>query len=751
MTVPNGARARLSIEEKIALLSGEGYWRTANVPGLPQLVLSDGPHGVGSAAAAEVLAAEGVRPSVAFPTSSTLASSWDRDLARKQGAGIAQEARRLGVNIILGPGINIKRTPLCGRNFEYLSEDPVLSGELGAALISSIEAGGVGATVKHFAANNQEFDRMVVNAVVDDRALREIYLKGFDIAVREGRPTAVMSAYNSVNGTPAVSNPFLLTDVLRNEWNFDGIVMSDWGSVDDRVASLKAGLDLEMPGSNGVGAAAVKAALEAGEIDVSQIDRSSQRVADAVLRLSQHGPADPTEDNEHLRDLARAIAGECIILLRNEGGLLPLDAGSRAATYAVVGEFAAHPRIQGGGSAGVVTGPVTSALDVIRSEVGDASVIYSPGFDSDDTNEALLDEAREAAKRADVVLLFVGLSEFIEAESYDRENIDLPESHTRLIHELAEANENVVVILHKGSVVDMSSWNDKVRAILDVGLGGEGVGAATADVLFGRVNPSGHLAETVPRCLEDTPAYLNYPGSQNRVVYHESIWVGYRYYDKRRIDVQYPFGYGLSYTAFDFGKVELDTAEVVAGNPVTGSVVVTNVGERAGKAVVQIYVRDVESSAPRPENELKAFEKVALEPGETGLVRFTLPADAFSFWDEARSKWTTENGEFEIRAGASSRDIRSSATLVVRGGVQTAELLSPKSPVRQFLGLEGARDIVTVATNSIPMFAGIAQADPLTRKIVAEVIKGMPLGRLVAVTEGQFSDDDMNELLSSLD
>jgi beta-glucosidase len=494
----------------------------------------------------------------------------------------------------------------------------------------------------------------------------------------------------------------------------------------------------------------VKTAFEVGEIDESLIDRSSSRVADAVLRLSQHGLADPTEDNEHLRDLARTIAGDCIVLLRNEGSLLPLDAASRKLSYAVVGDFAAHPRIQGGGSAGVVTGPVTSALEVIRSEVGDASVIYSPGFDSDETNEALLDEAREAAKRADVVLLFVGLSEFIEAESYDRDDLELPESHTRLIHELAAANENVVVILHKGSVVNKSGWNDKVRAILDVGLGGEGVGPATADVLFGTVNPSGRLAETVPRRLEDTPAYLNYPGSQNRVVYHESIWVGYRYYDKRDIDVQYPFGYGLSYTEFDFGKVELDTAEVAAGNPVTGSVLVTNVGERAGKAVVQIYVHDVESSAPRPENELKAFEKVTLEPGETGIVRFTLPPDAFSFWDEARATWTTENGEFQLRAGASSRDIRSSATLVVRGGVQTAELLSPKSPVRQFLGLEGARDIVTVATNSIPMFAGIAQADPLTRKIVDEVIKGMPLGRLVAVTEGQFSEGAMNELLSSL-
>jgi beta-glucosidase len=751
MTAPDDARARLSIDERISLLSGEGYWRTAKVPGVPQLVLSDGPHGVGSAAVAEVLAADGVLPSVAFPTSSTLASSWDRGLARRQGAGIAQEARRLGVNVILGPGINIKRTPLCGRNFEYLSEDPVLSGELGAALISSIEAGGVGATVKHFAANNQEFDRMVVNAVVDDRALREIYLKGFEIAVRGGQPTAVMSAYNSVNGTPAVSNPFLLTDVLRNEWHFDGIVMSDWGSVDDRVASLRAGLDLEMPGSNGAGAAAVKAALEAGEIDESLIDRSSTRVADAARRLAQDGPADPAQDNSRLRRLARDIAAECIILLRNEDDLLPLDADSRKLTYAVVGEFAAHPRIQGGGSAGVVTGPVASALDEIRRQVGDASVIYSPGFDSDATNDALLEEAREAAERADVVLLFVGLSEFIEAESYDRENLELPESHTRLIHELAAANENVVVVLHKGSVVNMSGWNDKVRAIIDVGLGGEGVGSATADVLFGTVNPSGHLAETVPRRLQDTPAYLNYPGSQNRVVYHESIWVGYRYYDKREMEVQYPFGYGLSYTEFDFGKVQLDTRDVVAGSSVTGSVLVTNVGQRAGKAVVQIYVHDVESSAPRPENELKAFEKVALEPGETGLVRFTLPPDAFSFWDEARSRWTTENGEFQVRAAASSRDIRSSTTLVVRGGVQTAEVLSPKSPVRQFLGLEGARDIVTVATNSIPMFAGIAQADPLTRKIVAEVIKGMPLGRLVTVTEGQFSDDAMNELLSSLD
>ena len=750
MTSSDHTTPELSIDEKVALLSGDGYWHTANLPDVPRIVLSDGPHGVGSAAIGETLAQEGVAPSIAFPTSSTLASSWDRDLARKQGAAIAREARRLGVHIILGPGINIKRTPLCGRNFEYLSEDPVLSGELAAALIAGIEAGGVGATVKHFAVNNQEFDRMVVNAVVDDRALREIYLKGFEIAVRKGRPTAVMCAYNSVNGTPAASNRFLLTDVLRSEWEFEGLVMSDWGAVDDRVASLRAGLDLEMPGSNGVGAAAVKASFEAGEIDATLIDRSSSRVAEAALRLSGYGPADPTQDNEQLRLLAREIAAECVILLRNEGDLLPLDGSSDGVTVAVVGEFAAHPRIQGGGSAGVATGPLTSALDEIRSQIGDASVIYAPGFDSDATNDALLEEARDAAERADVVLLFVGLSEFIEAESYDRTDIELPESHTRLIHELSAANENVVVVLHKGSVVNMSSWNDKVRAIIDVGLGGEGVGGATADVLFGKVNPSGHLAETVPRRLEDTPAYLNYPGSQNRVVYHESIWVGYRYYDKRALEVQYPFGYGLSYTDFEFGKIELDATDIVAGSTVSGSVVVKNIGTRAGKAVAQIYVHDVESSAPRPENELKAFEKVALEPGESSLVRFNLPADAFSFWDEARSRWTTENGQFEIRVGASSRDIRSSAMLTMRGGVRTAELLSPKSPIRQFLGLEGAHDIVTVATNSIPMFAGISQADPLTQKIVEEVIKGMPIGRLVSATEGQFSDDAMNDLLASL-
>ena len=741
--------ARLTVDEKISLLSGEGYWHTASAPGVPQLLVSDGPHGVAGHSAAETLAQDGVPRSVAFPTSSTLASSWDRDLARKQGAGIAQESRRLGVGIILGPGINIKRTPLCGRNFEYLSEDPVLSGELAAALIASIEAGGVGATVKHFAVNNQELDRMVVDAIVDDRALREIYLKGFETAVRVGKPTAVMSAYNSVNGTPAVANPFLLTKVLRDEWGFEGLVMSDWGSVDDRVASLKAGLDLEMPGSNGVGAAAVKAALEAGDIDESQIDRSTSRIIDAALRLSPGEPADPTLDNGQLRELARQIAAECVILLRNEDHLLPLDTGS-GRTYAVVGDFAAHPRIQGGGSSGITTGPLVSALDEIRAQVGDSSVIYAPGFDSDATNEDLLEEARDAAKRADVVLLFVGLSELIEAESYDRENLELPESHARLIQEVAAANDSVVVILHKGSVIDMSGWNDTVRAILDVGLGGEGVGRATADVLFGTVNPSGHLAETVPLRLEDTPAYLNYPGSQNKVVYHESIWVGYRYYDKREMEVQYPFGHGLSYTEFEFGTVELDTSDLVAGNPVGGIVLVKNVGERAGKAVVQIYVHDVESSAPRPENELKAFEKVALRPGEARLVRFTLPADAFSFWDLARSTWTTENGEFEIRAGASSRDIRSSATLTVRGGVATAELLSPKSPIRQFVGLAGAHDIVAVATNSIPMFAGISQADPLTQKIVDEVIKGMPLGRLVAASEGRFSDEAMNDLLASL-
>jgi beta-glucosidase len=662
--------AELTLGEKASLCLGSDFWHTAPVErlGIPAIMVSDGPHGLRTQPEeADHVGISGSVPATCFPTACALGSSWDPQLVRRVGEALGREARAQGVAVVLGPGINIKRSPLCGRNFEYVAEDPLLSGVLGAALIDGIQSQGVGASLKHYAANNQETDRLRVSAEVDERTLRELYLAGFERAVTQARPWTVMCAYNKVNGTYASEHAWLLTTVLREEWGFDGLVVSDWGAVHDRVAALAAGLDLEMPPNLGVSDAAIVSAVNSGQLDEQVLDTAVARVLRLVDRATATTEPPPVLDPDAHHALARAAATECAVLLRNEDRLLPLRP-SHGDTIAVIGEFARTPRYQGAGSSQVNPTRVDVALDELRAAVPDGvEVAFAAGYgiDTTDGDEQLADEAVALARRAEVVVAFLGLPAADESEGFDRAHMDLPASQTALLARLADTNPNLAVVLVNGSAVRLSDWEQHAKAVLECWLSGQGAGGAAADLLTGAANPSGRLAETLPLRLEDTPSYLNFPGEAGQVRYGEGIFVGYRGYDALDRQVSYPFGHGLSYTSF--GYTDLTTN--LTGRPQDGDLMinltcrVTNTGDRRGKEVVQLYVGDPAASVARPVRELKAFTKIDLDPGETTMVEFALTARDLSWWSTTLSDWVLEGGEFELAVGASSRDLRLTATL----------------------------------------------------------------------------------------
>ncbi|HYH91190.1 MAG TPA: glycoside hydrolase family 3 C-terminal domain-containing protein, partial [Solirubrobacteraceae bacterium] len=647
--------------------------------GIPAITLSDGPHGLRRQPdEGDHVGISGSLPATCFPTASALGSSFDPVLVRRVGAAIGEEALSQDVQVVLGPGINIKRSPLCGRNFEYFSEDPMVSGVLGAALVEGVQSQGVGASVKHFAANNQETDRLRVSADVDERTLREIYLPGFERVVTEARPWTVMCAYNRVNGTYASQHRWLLTDVLRGEWGFDGLVMSDWGAVCDRVAALAAGLDLEMPPHLGVSDAAIVSAVRAGTLDEALLDRAVARTLALLDRAlaaanatatSVAGPRGFDADGHHA--LAREAAAECAVLLKNAGSLLPLQP-SAGDTIAVIGEFARTPRFQGAGSSQVNPTRVDVPLDELRAAAPDGvEVAFAAGFGvggaTDDDEGGLADEATALATRASAVVVFLGLPAAAESEGYDRTHLELPADQTALLARLAAANPRLVVVLSNGSAVRLSAWEHHAAAVLECWLAGQAGGGAAADLLLGAANPCGRLAETLPLRLEDTPSYLTFPGEAGHVRYGEGVFVGYRGYDALDREVGYPFGHGLSYTSFAYADLDATVCGRVEDGDLAVEVAcrVTNTGRRRGKEVVQLYVGDVAASVARPPRELKRFAKVNLDAGESAKVAFRLCARDLSYWSTTASGWTLEGGDFELAIGASSRDVRLRTTLDV--------------------------------------------------------------------------------------
>lgn len=644
--------SEMTLEEKAGLCSGADVWHLKSVPrlGIGGKMVSDGPHGLRTQRAeSDHLGINGSIKAICFPAACATAASFDRELLFRLGDMLGRECIAEGVSVLLGPAINIKRTPLCGRNFEYFSEDPYLSGELSAEYVKGVQKNGVGTSVKHFAANNQETDRMVVSADMNERAFREIYLPAFEKTVKEARPYTIMCSYNRIDGEYASQNKRLLTDILRKEWGFDGFVMSDWGAVVNRVKALAAGLDLEMPGGDTSTDKEIEEAVKNGSLDEKILDEAVYRILTVSEKCLAEEESAAGMDLEEGHAEAVRIARECIVLLKNEDDVLPLKSENKVV---FIGEFAKAPRYQGGGSSHINIYKNTSAAET-AAEYGNIS--YERGYSLTDEgeNEALLAGAVKAAKESDVAVIFIGLPDSYESEGYDREHLRLPESHDRLVEKVAEVQSNTVVVLHNGSPVEMP-WIEKVKGILEVYLGGEGMGEATADALYGKVNPSGKLSETFPLKLSDTPAYLNFPGDNRRCSYSEGIFVGYRYYDKKEMPVLFPFGHGLSYTRFEYRDL---VAKVAADGTVRARVTVKNVGGRFGKETVQLYVGHV-GKVSAPVRQLKGFEKLALSPEEEKTAEFILDKRAFAYYNEEIGDWLVEGGEYSIEIGASSRDIR---------------------------------------------------------------------------------------------
>jgi len=661
--------AQMILEEKSSLCSGKDYWYLKLIDrlGLPSIMVTDGPHGVRKQlSSSEDLGISENVPAVCFPTAVSMACSFDPALLREVGQSLAEECLQEGVSVLLGPGMNIKRSPLCGRNFEYYSEDPYLSGHLAAAFIEGVQSKGVGTSLKHFAANNQETRRLTVDAVMDQRTLREIYLSGFEYAIKQARPWTVMCSYNRLFGEFVSQNEYLLTQILRQEWGYEGLVISDWGAVVDRVKGVAAGLDLEMPHLDRTHDERVAQAVIAGDLPVALLNQTAENVTALLLRA--RGQKRAQYNVSAHRALARRAAAESAVLLKNEGNLLPLNPSS---SVALIGAFAKNPRYQGSGSSRITPIRVNDAVEELKS-LG-LRFEYAAGYfeDADAPDEGLLAEACQVAAGKDVVLLFVGLPDRFESETFDRETLALPQSHERLIEAVSEVNHNVVVVLYCGGVVEMP-WADRVKSILLMHLGGETVNGAVADLLLGRVNPSGKLAETWPFQLEDNPSFNYFPGYPLTVEYREGIFVGYRYYDSAHVPVRFPFGFGLSYTTFSLSDLQLSSNKMGDSDTLKVTCRVSNTGSRAGSEVVQLYIAKKGSVIIRAEQELKGFIKARLSPGESQQVEFTLFQRDFAYYNVNLADWHVEEGEYEVRIGTSSRDIQLKAVLTCTTRVKAA-------------------------------------------------------------------------------
>ena len=669
--------SQMTLEEKAGMCSGKNFWYLKGVERLniPEIMVTDGPHGLRKQAGdADHVGLNESVPATCFPTASALAATWDRDLIHQVGVALGEVCRQEKVAVILGPGANIKRSPLCGRNFEYFSEDPYLSGEIAKSHINGVQSQGVGTSLKHYVANNQEYRRMSIDTIVDERALREIYLSGYEIAVKGAQPWTIMCSYNLINGTYASDHKILMNDILKEEWGHEGLVVTDWGAMNERVTALKAGVELEMPGAKNGNDEMIIAAVKAGELDEAVLDKAVERILTMIFEAEETLAQDFTYDAVEHHALARKVAGEGAVLLKNDAQLLPLDKNTKVA---LIGRFAKEPRYQGAGSSQMNP----TQLDTIYGEmvklVGAENISYAEGYTKkgDAAEETLIAEAVKVSAKADVVVVCAGLTDLYETEGVDRSHMQMPPGHDALIEKLAAAHEKVVVVLSNGSPVEMP-WVNDVNAILEGYLGGQAGAGAIADILYGEVNPSGKLAETFPLKLEDNPSHGQFPGGPASVEYRESIYVGYRYYDTVAQDVLFPFGHGLSYTSFAYGNLKLNQAQGES-DPVTVTLTVQNTGDVTGKETVQVYVRDVQSTAFRPQKELKGFAKVELNPGEEAEVSIELDRRAFAFYDVDQRAWIVEAGEFEILVGASSRDIRASDVIQL-ASAQKASAAKPE-------------------------------------------------------------------------
>lgn len=650
----------MTLEQKAAFVSGLDYWHTQGNAelGLPSINITDGPHGLRkkneNKKASDGIGLGNSVPATCFPPASATSCSWDPELISMAGEALGEECLKEKVSVVLGPGMNIKRSPVCGRNFEYFSEDPYLSGKMAAGLVRGVQSKGVGTSLKHFACNSQEAYRMIVDEVVDERALREIYLSAFEIAVKEASPWTVMNSYNRINGEYASQNSYLQNKVLRGEWGFDGLIVTDWGSSVDRIPGLLAGTDLEMPSSGGYNTKKIIEAVKNGELSEEALDERVDVVVDLILKskASLEKTTEFSFDEHH--EVARKIAEGSMVLLKNNDRILPLKEGARVA---VIGELAAAPRFQGAGSSVINPTRLDNALDELK-KLG-VNVSYAKGYEKskDEVNEALFAEAENAARNADTVLVFVGLTEEFEGEGYDRINTEMPKSHNALVSRIAAANPNTVVVLAGGSVINLP-WINEVKGLLDTRLGGQATGSATANILTGKVNPSGKTSETYPLSFNENPTFGNYPAGPVTSEHRESIYIGYRYYDKAKKEVLFPFGYGLSYTEFSYSDLTVSADEINDTDTLTVTYKVKNIGDTDGAEITQLYVGDMESTIFRAVKELRGFKKVFLKAGEEKEITLTLSKRDFAFFNVYTGEFNVESGEFAILVGASSRDIK---------------------------------------------------------------------------------------------
>ncbi len=741
---------KMTLEEKCRLLSGADFWHTKTVErlGIPHIMVSDGPHGLrkqnlekeGSSANESIKA-------ICFPAACATASSFDRAVLQKLGDTLAKECQQQDVSTILGPAVNIKRSPLCGRNFEYISEDPYLTGELAANYINSVQAHHVGTSIKHFALNNQEFRRLTASSNCDERTMREIYLTAFEKAVKQSQPATIMHSYNLINHAYTGENKWLLTDVLRKEWGFKGVVMSDWGAVNDRVKGLVAGEDLEMPSSNGINDKKVLEAVKKNPELEKSLDTTCERLLKWIFAFHDNRKEGEFDFAKH-HDIARELEEECIVLLKNDN-ILPLK---KDVKLAVIGEFANKPRIQGGGSSHINTSTVVSPLEAFKKS--GIAVEYAQGYSIDKTEEEdakLTKEAVELAKNSSTVIFFAGLPDSYESEGYDREHLNLPPVQNKLIEQIAEVNGSVIVVLQNGSPVLMP-WDKKVKAIVEAYLGGEAVGEAVVNVLTGKVNPSGKLAETFPLRLEDTPAYLSFSKDKNNVDYGEGIFVGYRYYDSRKMEVAYPFGYGLSYTTFEYTDISVSKDSITDDDTITVKVSVKNTGSVAGKEVVQLYIQDKTNATIRPEKELKGFEKILINPGETKTVTFTLDKRSFAWYNTNIHEWYAASGEYNILVGASSRDIRLTKKIIFNTKVHVLREITENTTVGDLMADERTKDLIknfTDRNKAMNKEVDSSEKEAITDKMNEEMLGGTPL-RTLHLMAYNLTEADYEELLKNL-
>ena len=742
----------MTLEEKASLCSGLDFWHTKSVDrvGIPSIMMTDGPHGMRKATEETGdLGLNASVPATCFPSGVGLAASWNRELIENVGRALGREAQAENVGILLGPAVNIKRSPLCGRNFEYFSEDPYLTGEIAKHHIRGIQSEGVGTSIKHFAANNQEKLRMTINAVVDERPLREIYLAGFETAVRESQPWTVMCAYNRLNGVYCAENEWLLTTVLKKEWGHTGIVVTDWGACNDRVAGLAAGQELEMPGNGGITDVDIVRAVKSGQLDVTILDRAVERLLDVTFRaIDGHRPDVKFDATAHHR-IARDTAAECMVLLKNEDGALPL---ARKGTVAFIGEFARTPRYQGGGSSHMNPTRIDSAVEEAQALIGSGgSISFAPGYTLENSapEPALIAEAVKVAKSADAAVVFIGLTDQFESEGFDRSHMEIPASHTALLDAILAVQSHVVVVLSNGSPIEMP-WVSRPGAILESYLGGQAWGGAVADILFGVTSPSGKLAETFPERIQDNPSYLSFPGDGRNVEYREGVFVGYRYYDKKLFKPLFPFGHGLSYAEFQYSDLKLSSSRIKDSDELGVTVRITNIGKVEGKEIVQLYVEDIESTVIRPVRELKGFQKIGLKPGESKQVSFTLSKRSFAYWDQPTSGWRVESGEFHISIGSSSRDIRCTGSVTVESSFRVDTHFDLNSTLMDVSCHPAGAQFAEQVRKGFMAHLGAGSLDPVGALMFEAMVNEMPLRNIVRMGGGQISSETMQGLIAQL-